>query len=314
MELFEVTRPTVARVLTALRNQGLVTVQGTRGVFVSEDFPHRTRYYWVTSEYPGHIQWTTFMATFLDLIERGETGLPGEVIPLVGVDGRANNPEYQRLCQVIEEESAAGLFVMNSATTYLLPILQERGLPRAAIWAPLPHSGLVTLAFDELIHRACQSVIQGGQRVAILSPHEQNIESAMGCLDKLGVPKGNAEPILVTPVGCESVTKLLMQRDNRPDAVFITDDNLIEPLLAGLKAAGVRPKRDVYVLAHCNWPRAIGFSEGVDHIGFDVREILWAGKECMDAQKAGDPLPARCVPARFLSELSESTASILTGE
>ncbi len=310
MEQFEVTRPTVARALTALRAQGLVHVKGTRGVYVADEFPHHRRYLWVTSEHPGHLEWTSFMATFLDLIERGETGLAGEIIPLVGVDGRENNPAYQRLCEAIRDESAAGMFVMNSATTYLLPILEEENLPRAAIWAPLPHAGLVTLAFDELIERACQSLLHGGQRVALLSPHQQNLSTAEACLEKLGARRENFTSHLVTPVGCEGLTGLLMDRADKPEAIFITDDNLLEPFLRGLEKAKVRPKRDVYVLSHCNWPRPIGAGSGVDHIGFDVREILAAGKECMDAQRAGNPSPKRIVRPRFASELLESTVDV----
>lgn len=306
MEQFEVTRPTVARALAALRAQGLVTVQGTRGVYVSGEFPHHRRYLWITSEHPGHLEWTTFMATFLDLIENNQTGLPGEVVPLVGVDGRENNPAYQQLCEAIRDESAAGMFVMNSATTYVLPILEEPNLPRAAIWAPLPHSGLVRLAFDELIQRACKSLLQGGQRLAVLSPHRANLEAAERCLLELGVAKENLATHLVTPVGCESVTRLVMDRKDRPDAVFVTDDNLLEPFLAGLAQCGLRAKRDVYVLGHCNWPRPIGGAAGIDHIGFDVREILAAGKECIEAQRAGEKAPTRVVQPRFASELLES--------
>lgn len=308
MEQFEVTRPTIARAVTALRNQGLVVAQGTRGLYVARDFPHHRRYLWVTSEYPGHIEWTTFLQTFLDLIENDQTDFPGEVIALLGVDGRENNPNYQKLCESIRDESVAGAFVMNSALTYELPILQEPNIPRAAIWAPLPHSGLVELAFFELIERACKSVMQGGQRLAVFSPHEPNLRAAEKHLLDQGVNPANLHPIRVAPVGCESVTRLLMDRPDHPDAVFVTDDNLIEPLLAGMKAANVRPKRDVYVLAHCNWPRPIGQDAGVDHIGFDVREILAAGKECMDAQRGGEESPRRLVHPRFASELAGETS------
>jgi hypothetical protein len=303
MEQFAVTRPTVASALTALRSQGLVTVQGTRGVFVAREFPHRRRYYWVTSEYPGHLEWTTFLATFLGLIERGETGVAGEVIALTGVDGRANNPAYQRLCEAVAEESAAGLMVMNSATTYLLPILETPNLPRVAIGAALHHAGLVSLAFDTWIERACQSVLQGGRRVAVISPHTTMLQAAQDCLKKLGLADANLTALQVTPVGAESVCRLLMERQDRPDAVLVTDDNLIEPLLRGFQGARVRPKRDVYVLAHCNWPCPVGVEEGVDHIGFDVREVLMAGVECIDAQRSGEPVPKRVIAPRFASEL-----------
>ena len=306
MEIFDVTRPTVARAVAAIRTQGLVTAQGTRGVFVAEEFPHHQRYLWVTSEYPGHPEWTTFLGTFLKLIESGETGLAGEVIALTGVDGRSNNPAYQKLCEIIRDEAAAGIFVMNSATTYVLPILEEPNLPRAAIWAPLPHAGLITLAFDELIERACQSLLHGGRRLAVISPHQPNLEASEACLFRMGLRPENLTSLLATPVGCGSVTQLLMERDDRPDAVFVTDDNLIEPLLEGLEAAKVSPKRDVYVLAHCNWPCPIGVEAGVEHIGFDVRGVLAAGRECMEAQRSGDPEPKRVVHPAFASELVAS--------
>src|SRR5579862_4881452 len=101
VEQFGVTRPTVARGLKALRSEGLVTVDGTRGVFVASTFPHHSRYLWVTSDQPGAPGWSSCSATILELIARGETGIPGEVVALVGVDGRANNPAYQTLCEAV---------------------------------------------------------------------------------------------------------------------------------------------------------------------------------------------------------------------
>src|SRR4051812_25259553 len=121
MERFALTRPSIARVVSALRDEGLIVNNGERGSFIAERPPHQSRYFWITSEQPGSIEWTAFLATILDCIQRGETGLPGEVIALTGVDGRENNPEYQRLCKVLEQGSAAGLLLMNSATVYLLP-------------------------------------------------------------------------------------------------------------------------------------------------------------------------------------------------
>jgi DNA-binding LacI/PurR family transcriptional regulator len=304
MERFGVSRPTVARVLEALRDEGLVTVRGTRGVFVSRDPPHRHRYLWVTSEQPGSLEWTGFLSTILELIEHGETGIDGEIIPLVGVDGRTNNPAYQQLCKVMDQGSAAGLLLMNSATVFLLPVLQRPGLARVAIWAWLPHAGLVTLDFEGLIDRACSRLLDKG-RVAVMSPHLPNLVATEKRLHALGMRKERLWSLHVGAVGCERVTELLFDRPDRPDAIFVTDDNLVDPLLAGLRRAKVRPKKSVYVLAHCNWPRPVGLADGVEHVGFDVREILRAAKQCIDAQNADGQPATRIVSPRFLGELIE---------
>lgn len=303
IEQFAITRPTVARVLRELRKEGLIEVNGTRRIFVASSFPHNTRYLWVTSERPGSLEWTCFMATILDLIERGETGIDGEVIPLVGVDGRANNPEYQRLCDAVSHGSVAGLFLMNSATVYLLPALQAPGLPRVAIWAPLPHAGLTRLDIDSLLERAATRLRKKGRRVAVISPHALNLAHAQKALTKQGFSKDRVWALQVSAVGCDQMTELLFERTDRPDAVFITDDNLVQPFLAGLKRAKRKAGKDVYVLAHCNWPKPVGLAEGVEHIGFDVREVFIAGKECIDQQRAGQASPMRLVPPRFANEL-----------
>src|SRR6201999_2988914 len=154
------TRPTVGRVLDVLREEGLITVKGQRKVFVTERFPHHERYVWVTSEQPGSNEWSLFLATTLEVIEQGETGISGQVSALVGVDGRANNPEYRELCDIETRRSAAGLSVVNSARLYLLPLLQTAGLPRVAIGASLPHASLVKLDFAGLIERASARLLE----------------------------------------------------------------------------------------------------------------------------------------------------------
>jgi DNA-binding LacI/PurR family transcriptional regulator len=303
MERFQVSRPTVSRVLDALREEGLVNEKGAREVCVAEHLPHQERYLWVTSERPGSREWTGFLAAFLDLIERGETGIAGQVVPLVGVDGRANNPAYRLLCEIVAQGSTAGLLLMNSATVYQLPVLEKPDLPRAAIWAPLPHAGLVALAFDALLERACARLLESGGRLAVISPHEPHLQAARAYLSAGGLPESRLWPLHVAGVSCERVTELLFDRRDRPDAVFVTDDNLIEPLLRGLLRAKLEPARDVYVLAHGNFPRPIGLGRGVEHIGFDVREIFLAAKACIDAQRAGETAPTRTVHPRFADEL-----------
>ncbi len=304
VERFKVSRPTVARVVRELRREGLVELNGSRRIVVASRFPHHTRYLWIASEEPRSAHWTRLAATILYLIERRETGIDGEVFPLVGVDGRANNPEYQRLCEAVRHRSVAGLFLMTSATLSLLPALQTAGLSRVAIQAVLPHAGLTRLDLDALLDRALPRLRERGRRVAVISPHADELERATMALAKEGVRKSCVRALHVSAVGCKQMTELLFDRADRPDAVFVTDDNLLRPFLQGLERSARKAGRDVYVLAHCNWPRPVGWGEGVEHIGFDVREVLVAAKECIDAQTAGETAPVRIIPPRFANELT----------
>ncbi|TKD11777.1 GntR family transcriptional regulator [Polyangium fumosum] len=316
MEQFGVTRPTVVRVLDTLRAEGLLTVKGQRKVFVTQRFPHHDRYVWVTSEQPGSNEWSLFLAITHEVIERGETGIAGQVSALVGVDGRANNPEYRQLCEVEARGSAAGVLLVNSAMLYLLPVLQKPGLPRVAIGAPLPHASLVTLDFAGLIERASARLLEKGLRIAVMSPHAPKLAAAQECLEGFGLKPDRLLTVHAAPIGCERLTELMFDRRSRPDAIFVMDDNLIPPVLAGLQRAKLKAGEDVYVLAHCNWPRPLGLSEGVEHIGFDVREVLCAGKDLIDAHREGAPCPSRLIPARFLGELTRplSTATAASVE
>jgi hypothetical protein len=319
-EQFGVTRPTIARGVKALRSEGLVTVDGTRGVFVAKTLPHHNRYLWVASERPGSSEWSSVSATILDLVERGETGIAGEVIPLVGVDGRANNPAYQTLCDAVARGSVAGLLVASSAMTRLLPALQAPGLPRVGISAPLPHATSIELDVASLITRAATrlaQVVGKGRRVAVLSPHASHLERAETALRARGFDGKRLAMMHVAPVGCEKLTELVFDRADRPDAVFVTDDALVSPLLAGLRRARVHrvhadvgSRREVYVLAHCSWPRPLGADRGVEHIGFDVHELLAAAKECLDAQRAGGPCTRRVLLPRFANELASAKAAL----
>jgi DNA-binding LacI/PurR family transcriptional regulator len=161
---------------------------------------------------------------------------------------------------------------------------------------------LVRLDFDALIDRACRRLLDKG-RVAVMSPHLPNLMAAEQRLLELGVAKDRLWALHVGAVGCERVTELLFDRTDRPRAIFVTDDNLVAPLLAGLQSAKVVPQKDVYVIAHCNWPRPVGRADQVEHIGFDVQEVLLAAKECLDAQRRGEPSPTLVVPPRFVGEL-----------
>jgi DNA-binding LacI/PurR family transcriptional regulator len=83
---------------------------------------------------------------------------------------------------------------------------------------------------------------------------------------------------------------LLFHRDQRqrPEGLLISDDNLVDEVLAGLADADVRVGRDVDVIVHANFPSPLSAtSSGVYRLGYDARATLVTCVEFIDAQRSG---------------------------
>src|SRR5690606_19867548 len=74
----------------------------------------------------------------------------------------------------------------------------------------------------------------------------------------------------------QTVVRLLFDvpAADRPDALFIADDNLIEPATAALAAMGLRAPDDVVVVASSNFPWAPTCHVPIERIGSSVTEML----------------------------------------
>jgi len=104
-----------------------------------------------------------------------------------------------------------------------------------------------------------------------------------------------------------NVVHLLMRLtgDDRPDALIIHDDNLVEHAMAGLMAAGVKVPEDVEVIVGTNYPSPVASVLPIQQICFDCRKSLKACMEVLQMQQRGEiPPPVTKIPAEFIEELS----------
>jgi DNA-binding LacI/PurR family transcriptional regulator len=111
---------------------------------------------------------------------------------------------------------------------------------------------------------------------------------------------------LAEPESARNCVHLLMHpgQTERPDALLITDDNLVEHATAGLVAAGVSVPGDLDVVAHCNFPWPAPSVLPVQRLGFDAREILAACLASIDELRQGQPASRRVFAARFENEIA----------
>ncbi len=97
--------------------------------------------------------------------------------------------------------------------------------------------------------------------------------------------------------------------EERPDALVIADDNIVEPVTRGLLAAGLSTPKDLDIVAHCNLPNPPQAAVPVRFLGYDCRQMLSRCIELVDAQRAtmcqgaaGEAMPSTTVPAVFADE------------
>jgi DNA-binding LacI/PurR family transcriptional regulator len=196
----------------------------------------------------------------------------------------------------------AGLiFTTNPRFLASDPILTRAGIPKVVITnTPIP--GTITMDFDyaSLIDSAMDLLAaHGRRRVAVLnlsaveSPEVRMIQASaqqrgMACPMHWVQAVDHLHPRWANPL-----VQLLMRAPagERPDALLITDDNLVEPATAALLAAGIQVPRDLSVVAHCNFPDPSNSHVPAERLGFDVRQTLLRAVELIDLHHAGQPVP-----------------------
>jgi DNA-binding LacI/PurR family transcriptional regulator len=107
-------------------------------------------------------------------------------------------------------------------------------------------------------------------------------------------------------VGARNAVHLLMNPDQvvRPDALLVSDDNLVEYASAGLIAAGIRVPEDCDVVAHCNFPWPTPSVMPVRRLGYDARRMLQLAIGEIDRQRAGGAASPRLdLAAQFEDEV-----------
>jgi DNA-binding LacI/PurR family transcriptional regulator len=312
---------TVGRAIDQLKLEGFVDTQGSRGTFVVRHPPHLFRYALVFPSHPSESNWPRFwdaLAKEANTVERdGPCEIPVfydiDVISHPGSDG------YRQLLSDVQAHRLAGLiFAAHPWVVKDTPIVREPGIPRVALLAPhadytnmaavgLDMHGLITKSLDYLAAR-------GRKRLAVVSAPGDIDSGAIQTVKVEAAKRGlETRPYWLQAVSeafpkpaqaCMHIVMREGQKD-RPDALFVMDDNLVESATAGLVDAGVRVPDDLDVVAHCNFPWPTQSVLPVKRIGFDARQMLRECVKSIDYQRQrGSMPPPETIPAIFEDQLS----------
>jgi DNA-binding LacI/PurR family transcriptional regulator len=296
---FDTTPVTIQRAFDELSQEGFIVARGRRGTFVNPRPPHLTNYalvfpYRDTPEHP----WSNFWRALVHEAGIASRRNGHRLFFSYGNETHQDLEDYAKLQADVRAHRLAGL-IFASPPGYLKgsPVLETPGVPRVAIMRAPGMKGvaavhlsprLTAMALDRL--EAC-----GRRRVAVVARPEQ-VAGAQAVLAERGL---ETPPYWVhainplTPEGARNIVHLLMSGSPRcrPDGLVILDDNLTPHATAGVADAGVRVPRDLLAISHCNFPHPTPNAVPVVRLGYDVREVLRAGLELLEAQRRGKNAP-----------------------
>jgi len=320
-DYFEAGPPTIQDAMAVLREAGFIESRPRRGTFVAAHPPHLTRFA-LTFPWPVKLEVSHFARALIR--EAGQLNSKNrEFMVFHDICGHEDVEEYQLLLRHVNNDSLAGIVFGSNPDAFPaslegLPVLTKPGVPRVSISTPSPELAMPCVYVDlaNFLPRAFQALAeQGRRRLAILSLG--NAIEGLPPFEKwrrlAGTHGLELKPQWVHAIPASTawaagpLTHLLFdacRAENRPDALVITDDNLVPAATDGLKAARVKTPRDVHVIAHANFPNPTPSAVPVTRLGYDVRKLFATCVERLEQQRRGETPPAATLlPAVFEGEV-----------
>lgn len=311
---------TVQLALNDLAKDGFTVARGRAGTFVAPYPPHLFQYGWVFRRDPSdQARWTLFDAVLNAQARFMLRARPkARINAYYGVDGRTEHDDYRRLCEDVATERLAGLLFFEPPGFLRGSPVLDSEVPKVVLTGT-PYEGIPAVDLDlrSELNRALEWLkSRGRKRVSVICSATQTLFDD-GFLDS-HLHQAIAEHGMVTgphwilpmhpslPDTARHVCQLLFRgpAQDRPDALLINDDHLVEQATLGIAASGVRVGEELDIVAHCNFPSPPKSYVPVQRLGFDARELLLAMTDVIDAQRRGEPVRSiTWISAKFQDEV-----------
>lgn len=302
---FKVSRVTIQRVFDRLSRDGFVRPRQRHGTFVTDNPPHLTTlgliFPWRRDD--GQNPWPHFWTTLIDAA--GQCPLrqdaPNQLEVFTGIREHSDLDAYQRLRSMLESHALAGLIFANRPYYFddFRSLIGD--VPCVAIMSrpDIPGVHAIKLDNDRFIEMALDHFASRGRRrlAVVMPPGDRGPAEHRDHLHQRAADRGlSLEPYRVQMVPAQAAANCahLLFHDGqlqRPDALLITDDNLVEPATAGLVDAGVGPD-DLDVVAHANFPEPTPARFPATRLGFEAREVLDAAVAIITDRREGRSAPS----------------------
>lgn len=308
---FGVSRVTMQQIVARLKDDGFLYSRERQGLFVCPCLPFRHR---IGLVLPSTEKNNLFWEQLLREAELVGRELDREFVVFRNISRPfCEGPELECLAYDIRERRLAGLlFSFLPAQCPKPEIFQDKSLPLLT-FSNESMTGVCNLRLDNagLAQRGVDWLRAQGCRRVVLLCRGENSEIAQhyraaALTGGLFCPPHWQLPVQNEELGAK-LAQLLWSLPvaERPDGLFIADDNLTEPVLAGLAAAGARVPQELKILSHCNWRDGLPQELPVRYLGYDIRDIMRQTVALIDRYHLDGLCPGEiCIPAFFEEELT----------
>ena len=298
MVRYSVSLETVQRALDQLTHDEFVSATRRRGTFVVDRPPHLSRYALVFRHHPerdAHL-WTRFYSALWK--EAGRLGRTGDCSFETFLGVSEGQPSLTLLEREIEAQRLAGvIFADGIYGMEQTSIIRRDDVPRVSV-GRVEASNCVAFELDEqeLLRRAIGFFAgRGRKQLAVVSHYHPDWTRHMG-IEAMAAAEGmellpfHVVTCVLEQTGAASaLTKLLWNGRVRPDALLVTDDNLVEPVTSALEEMGVRVGEELDVVGHANFPYPTKARVPTRRLGYDVTAMLGCALDSINARRAGQP-------------------------
>ncbi len=321
-------RVTVQKALDELIRDGFVVSKGKLGTFIADTPPCLNHYGLILPFSPTHPRWTGYYdALMLSLHELNES-LQDQIHVYQGIN-RVTDENFPSLCDDVYARRLAGLlFAEGPIELTHTPLIREQVIPMVASMSGNHHPGLehmVSCGFDlsSGLDLACKILRQHDvQRMAVIM-----ISTAREPFSKFMEPIMNANGFAYNPVFCQSapmehreeaacIAQLLMSlpKEQRPDGLYISDDNLVPAVCRGLIKTGVKVGVELHLVAHRNYPSQANHILPMHDVIFDIRQMLSICLKRLEAKRMGDdsmkPVKIKAIRDSEIKEIKQKVDSL----
>lgn len=295
---------TLQKAFDRLAEQGFVVAHGAMGTFVAATLPNVSCIALVLPEVVGVGPWNRFWATGKRVAEEWADG--GHTIRCYHLAGGSVASEgYHQLCRDVADGGIAGLLFMTAPYFLKGSELLSMDVPRVVFPGRAPDcatygASVVVLVPGQVLDTVvARFAAAGRRRLAAITARNQGPVWMEQCLPLLRAHGITTRPEwwLGMPVSTEvadcsrGLAQLLfsLPERQRPDALLITDDNLVPHVTAGMLDAHPGGALDVTVIGHANFPAATRAAVPCLRFGPDMVGMMRAAVAEIELLAGGAP-------------------------